>query len=152
MYLAFDKIKVASSQQRADEKVLKNVVNLLQRIEKYKLKQSFGKLLLETSRCDKSFIDNFYSQRAFQFGRRLGVLVKRQKKGVLDRMVAFSRFVKSYSKLRVILVIRGRLEKQAKQLFFSRMHRYLMRRNSNKGAEKEVGELRTQLQDLAVQL
>lgn len=32
------------------------------------------------------------------------------------------------------------------------MHRYLLRRNSNKGAEKEMGELRTQLQDLAVQL
>jgi hypothetical protein len=46
LYLAFDKIKVASSQQKNDEKILKNVVNLLQRIEKYKLKQSFSKLIL----------------------------------------------------------------------------------------------------------
>ena len=79
IYLAFERIKVASSRQKADEKALKNVVNLLQRIEKYKLKQSFGKLVLETSRFDKSFIDNFYSQRAFQFGRKLAVLVRRQK-------------------------------------------------------------------------
>lgn len=109
LYLAFDKIKVTSSQQRGDEKILKNVVNLLQRMEKYKLKQSFGKLVLETSRYDKNFIDNFYSQRAFQFGRKLAALVRRQKKGVLDKIITFSRFVKSYSKLRVILVIRGRL-------------------------------------------
>jgi hypothetical protein len=46
--------------------------------------------------------------------------------------------VKSYSKLRVILVIRGRLEKQAKQLFFSRINRYILRRNSKKGTEKEM--------------
>lgn len=134
MYLAFDKIKIVSSQQRADGKILKNVVNLLQRMEKYKLKQSFGKLLLETSRCDKSLIGNFYSQRDFHFGRKLALLVKRHKKSVFDRIIAFSKFVKSYSKLRVILVIRGRLEKQAKQLFFSRVQRYLLRRNSNKGA------------------
>jgi hypothetical protein len=134
MFLAFDKIKIVSSQRKAEEKVLKNVVNLLQRMEKYKLKQSFGKLLLETSRYDKSFIGNFYSQRDFQFGRKLALLVKRQKKSVFDKIIAFSKFVKSYSKLRVILVIRGRLEKQAKQLFFSRVQRYLLRRTSNKGA------------------
>lgn len=134
MYLAFEKMKVACSQQKGQEKILKNVVNLLQRMEKYKLKQSFSKLILETSRNDKNFIENFYSQRAAQFGRKLAVLVKRQKKAVLDRIGAWSRFVKSYSKLRVILVIRGRLEKQAKQLFFSRVQRYLLRRNSNKGA------------------
>ena len=50
------------------------------------------------------------------------------------------------------MVIRGRLEKQAKQLFFSRINRYILRRNSKKGAEKEKDELRTQLQDLTVQL
>ena len=42
MYMAFGKIKLASSQQKTDEKILKNVVNLLQRIEKYKLKQAFS--------------------------------------------------------------------------------------------------------------
>lgn len=109
MYLAFEKMKVVSSQQKSDEKILKNVVNLLQRMEKYKLKQSFSKILLETSRCDKNFIDNFYAQRTYQFGRKLAVLAKRQKKTVFDKIIAWSRFVKSYSKLRVILVIRGRL-------------------------------------------
>ena len=42
MYMAFGKIKLASSQRKTDEKILKNVVNLLQRIEKYKLKQAFS--------------------------------------------------------------------------------------------------------------
>lgn len=46
LYLAFDKIKIASSQQKASEKILKNTVNLLQRMEKYKLKQSFSKIIL----------------------------------------------------------------------------------------------------------
>lgn len=46
LYLAFDKIKIASSQQRTDQKILKNAINLLQRIERYKLKQSFSKLIL----------------------------------------------------------------------------------------------------------
>jgi hypothetical protein len=109
MYMAFDKIKVVSSQQKKDEKILKNVVNLLQRIEKYKLKHAFSRLILETSRYDKNFIDNFYAQRAFQFYRKLALLTKRHKRGVFDKILSFSRFVKSYSKLRVILVIRGRL-------------------------------------------
>ena len=152
MYMAFDKIKLASSQQKNDEKILKNVVNLLQRIEKYKLKQAFSKLVLESSRYDKSFIGSFFAQRAFQFGRKLALLAKRYKKGVFDRLFSFSRFVKSYSKLRVILVIRGRLEKQAKQLFFSRINRYILRRNSKKGTEKELDEMRAQLQDMTVQL
>lgn len=67
-------------------------------------------------------------------------------------MIAWARFIRSYSKLRVLGVIRGRLEKQAKQTFFSRMHRFLLKKTGKGGADKEVGELRTQLQDLAVQL
>jgi hypothetical protein len=47
---------VASSQQKSNEKIFKNVINLLQRIEKYKMKQSFSKLALESSRTDRNFV------------------------------------------------------------------------------------------------
>lgn len=56
VYLAFDRIKIAASQQRTNEGLIKNMVNLLQRMEKYKMKQSFGKLVLHSSRSDHAFI------------------------------------------------------------------------------------------------
>lgn len=56
VYLAFDRIKIAASQQRTNEKLIKNMVNLLQRMEKYKIKQYFGKLVLNSSRNDHAFI------------------------------------------------------------------------------------------------
>jgi hypothetical protein len=66
----------------------------------------------------------------------LAVLAKRHKKRVFDRLTAWARFVKSFSKLRVIAVIRGRLEKQGKQLFFNRMNRLLLKKNTKGVAER----------------
>lgn len=56
VYLAFDRIKIAASQQRTNERLIKDMVNLLQRMEKYKMKQSFGKLVLYSSRSGHAFI------------------------------------------------------------------------------------------------
>jgi hypothetical protein len=70
--------------------------------------------VLHNARGDQAFIENFYAQRGSQFARKLVLLVKRQKKGVLDRMLAWAKFVKSYSKLRVVAVIRAKLERQGK--------------------------------------
>ena len=109
VYLAFDRIRIAASQQRSNEKVIKNIVNLLQRIEKYKLKQAFGKILLFNVRNGRSFIDNYRNQRAPQFFRKMSLLLKRQKQMALGKIKEWSRFIKSYSKLRVVGVIRGRL-------------------------------------------
>jgi hypothetical protein len=109
VFLAFERIKIASTGQKSNEKVLKNIINLLQRIEKYKLKQSFSKLVLLSARTDRNFMENYYCQRAPQFGRKISLLVKRQKKGVFDKIVLWARFIKSYSKVRVIAVIRNRL-------------------------------------------
>lgn len=92
--------------------------------------------MLQSSRTDKSFIENYYAQRAPQFARKIIVFAKRQKKGAFDKIRSWAKFVQSYSKIRVIAVIRSRLEKQAKQLFFSRMHRYLLKRNNKGGADK----------------
>ena len=109
LFLAFQRIKIASAQHKSNEKTLKSTVNLLQRLEKYKVKQAFGKLLLATARKDKNFIDNFNATRAANFGRRLSVLLKKRKETTFSKLVSWAKFVRSYSKLRVITVIRGRL-------------------------------------------
>lgn len=68
--------------------------------------------------------------------RKLAVLVRRQKKYTMDKLGNWSRFIKSYSKLRVLGVIRSRLERTAKQLFFSRMHRFLLRKQPRTGGDR----------------
>ena len=109
VYLAFDRVKIAASQQKSNEKIIKNIVNLLQRIEKYKLKQAFGKIVLSSARNDRSFIKNYLTQRGPQFLRKMNLLLKRKKQMTFGKIKEWSRFIKSYNKLRVIAVIRGRL-------------------------------------------
>jgi len=54
--------------------------------------------------------------------------------------------------VRVIAVIHNRFQKQLKQHFFTRITRYLLVKNRSGGAEREVNDLKTQLQDMNVQL
>lgn len=108
-YLAFQRLKVAATKNRDNQKIIKNIVNLLQRIEKFKLKQVFSKIQLYTTRVDRNFINNFFIQRDSQFMRRVATLFKRKKKISFDKIISWAHFTKSFGKLRVISVIRLRL-------------------------------------------
>jgi hypothetical protein len=130
VYLSFEKMKGAADRNRKEERFLKNVFNLLQRMEKYKLKQCFNKLVLHSSRTTRNIIDNLNYQRAPNFQRKLAMLIKRKKKDTFVTMVAWARFIRSYSKVRVISVIHHRFQKQLKQQFFTRLTRFLLARNN----------------------
>lgn len=104
VYLSFEKMKGAADRNRKEERFLKNVFNLLQRMEKYKLKQCFNKLVLNSSRTTRNIIDNLNYQRAPNFQRKLAMLIKRKKKDTFVTMVAWARFIRSYSKDRKSVV------------------------------------------------
>lgn len=67
-------------------------------------------------------------------------------------MFRYAKFVKSYTKVRVIAVIHYRFQKQLKQTFFSRLSRFQLSKVSKGNADKEVNDLKVQLQDMNVQL
>ena len=67
-------------------------------------------------------------------------------------MFRYAKFVKSYSKVRVIAVIHHRFQKQLKQTLFSRLSRFQLSKANKGNADKEVNELKVQLQDMTVQL
>jgi|JI9StandDraft_1071089.scaffolds.fasta_scaffold585816_2 flagellar capping protein FliD len=79
-------------------------------------------------------------------------MVKRHKKEVFEAIVRYGRFVKSYSKVRVIAVIHNRFERQLKHTVFAKLARCLIASNSKHSINREVRDLKTQLQDMTVQL
>ena len=70
----------------------------------------------------------------------------------MNAMFRYAKFVKSYSKVRVIAVIHHRFQKQLKQTFFSCLSRFQLSKVNKGNADKEVNELKVQLQDMTVQL
>lgn len=67
-------------------------------------------------------------------------------------MTEYARFVKSFSKLRVVNVIHSRFQKQLKHVAFSKISRFPLGRVGRSGVDREVKELKVQLQDMTVQL
>jgi hypothetical protein len=70
----------------------------------------------------------------------------------MTAMFSYARFVKSYSKVRVIAVIHNRFQRGLKQTVFAKLQRYLLAKASKPQNEREVRELKLQLQDMTVQL
>ena len=97
-------------------------------------------------------IKNFYERRDFQFGRKLQTIFKNHKKEVMNSMFRYAKFVKSYSKVRVIAVIFHRFQKQLKQTFFSRLSRCQLSKAGKDNTDKEMCDLKVQLQDMTIQL
>lgn len=91
-------------------------------------------------------------RRDFQFCRKLQTMVRRHKKEVLVAIGRYSKFVKSYSKVRVIGVIHNRFQRQLKHAVFARLSRFLIAKSSKTSVDREVRDLKTQLQDMTVQL
>jgi hypothetical protein len=79
-------------------------------------------------------------------------MVKRHKKEVLTSVFAYAKFVKSYSKVRVISVIYGRLVHNIKQSTFAKLARYQLKNAVKPVFYREVRDLKVQLQDMTVQL
>lgn len=136
LFFGFDRVKLKASQNRNKDKLLKNVMTLLVRIERYKLKQSFSRLQLYASRTNSSILNNYFEQRGYNFCRRLHVMVKRQKKDTLNSIAAYAKFVKSYSKVRVISVIYNRFHRSIKQNVLAKLHRYVNSRTSKPQNDK----------------
>ena len=67
-------------------------------------------------------------------------------------MVSYARFVKSYKKLRVIGVIHNRYQRHIKHTVFARLSRFLIAKSNKNNIDKEVKDLKVQLQDMTVQL
>ena len=57
LFLALEKIKNMAAQKKADEKQLKNAIILLQRMQKYKLKQAFSRITLAYARKNTAVVD-----------------------------------------------------------------------------------------------
>ena len=60
LFLGLERIKQKAVQSKASGRFFKGLFTLLQRMEKYKLKQSFSRLLLHTSRCSTSMLSNYF--------------------------------------------------------------------------------------------
>lgn len=67
-------------------------------------------------------------------------------------MFRYARFVKSYSKVRVVAVIHGRFMRALKQSVFGRLQRVVLARTRKPQVEREVRDLKVALQDMTVQL
>lgn len=91
-------------------------------------------------------------RRNYQLSRKLQTMLRRHKKEAFMAVGRYARFVKSYSKVRVIAVIHSRFLKQVKQGVFARLARFLIAKNSRGSVDREVRDLKTQLQDMTVQL
>lgn len=78
--LGFERVKRAAVAGRGGERLLRSVVNWLQRMEKYKLKTSFGRLVLGAFRGGRQALATFYEQRDYSFCRKLQALAKRKKR------------------------------------------------------------------------
>lgn len=63
IHLYFDRLKIAAARHKSTEKFLKSVGTLLQRLEKYKLKHSFGKLCLHSARSRGVIVKTFFERR-----------------------------------------------------------------------------------------
>ena len=127
-------------------------MTLLQRMERYKLKQSFSKIQLYCSRSNNVILNNVFEQRGGNFCRKLHVLVKRHKKNTFNSIAAYAKFVKSFSKVRVIAVIYNRFHRSIKQQVLAKLHRYSTSRKPIPKIDQEMRELKLQLQDMTVQL
>jgi hypothetical protein len=60
LYLGFDRLKMNTAQNKSKDKQLKNMINLLYRIQKYKLKQSFSRLQIYVSRSNNNILNNYF--------------------------------------------------------------------------------------------
>lgn len=101
------------------------------------------------------------SQRKILFNRKLTILIKHKKKSVFDRIQTWSHFIKSYSRLRIVLSVHSHYEKYLKQQTFSRLQRFLFQKDkpiartphrSSMKDQREINDLKIQLQDMTVQL
>ena len=63
-------------------------------------------------------------------------MVKRHRKEGFNAIAAYARFVKSYSKLRVIAVIHNRFHRGIKQNVLAKLHRYVNSRNLKPQVDK----------------
>lgn len=79
-------------------------------------------------------------------------MIKNRKKEAFQSIRQYAKFVKSYSKVRVIAVIHNRFQKQIKHTVFAKLARFLIAKNSKTNVDREVKELKTQLQDMTAQL
>lgn len=116
------------------------------------MKQCFGRLVLYSARQNDNIISTFYERRDFQFCRKMLTLVRRHKKEGLTSIQNYAKFVKSYSKLRVVAVIHNRFQKNLKHMVFARLSRFLIAKSNKSNVDKEVKDLKVQLQDMTVQL
>lgn len=79
-------------------------------------------------------------------------MIKGRKKDSFDSIRRYSKFVKSYSKVRVIAVIHNRFQRHLKHLVFAQLSRFLIASSSRTYVDREMKDLKTQLQDMTVQL
>ena len=79
-------------------------------------------------------------------------MIKRHKKETFAAIQRYSKFVKSYSKLRVIAVIHNIFQKNIKHMVFTQLSRSLIAKSNKNNVVKEVKDLKVQLQDMTVQL
>jgi hypothetical protein len=121
-------------------------------MEKYKLKQAFNNLVLNSMRVSKGFLENIKSQRGFLLQRKLTNVVKRGKKKSFDQICNYSQYIKSYVKLRVISVIGSRYLKNLKQIFFSKISRIMLKGTNRTHNNHEISDLKVQIQDMGIQL
>ena len=152
VYLSFDRLKKAAVQQKSGERLIKNTVVLLQRIEKFKLKQCFGKLALFTARQNETMLCTFFERRDFQFCRKMQTMIRHHKKDGLTSMFRYAKFVKSFCKVRVMAVIHSRLQKHIKHQAFTRLMRFQLSRGNGGKEIKEMKDLKVQISDMSVQL
>ena len=79
-------------------------------------------------------------------------MIKRHKKEGFNYIQRYAKFVKSYSKLRVITVIHNRFQKNIKHMVFTQLSRFLIAKSNKNNVNREVKDLKIQLQDMTVQL
>jgi vacuolar-type H+-ATPase subunit D/Vma8 len=109
-------------------------------------------MVLFVARQNDLMVNTFFERREQQFGHKLQTLFRRHKKEAVVAIRSYARFVKSFSKVRVIAVIHNRYMRNLKQTVMARLGRLLVGRAGKGQSQKEVQELKVQLQDMTVQL